>query len=283
MTIWIESSGDASSLTKLDSDEDLNAVPAVEFTKVRDEEYLSQGFTLKKPLNLHVYSLGEGRDGDMFDYGWIVNTKTREKVWIMDYYDTEPAGGSSKNRIFDGILKLEPGNYMVYYITDDSHAYRDWNESPPYDKKHWGLTITVLDENYSDGDITEYVEEKDASLLAQIIHVRDDENRRSRFTLREDGHVHIYALGEGSDGEMYDYCWIENWNTGRVVWEMTYRKTERAGGARKNRLFDDRIYLEAGDYVIYYESDDSHSFNDWNARPPHDPFNWGVTVTLAEE
>jgi hypothetical protein len=282
MTVWEVTPGEKSALVKLDSDEDLNQALVVEFTKVRDEEYLSQGFTLKKSLNLHIYALGEGDDGDMYDYGWIVNTKTREKVWMMDYDDTEQAGGASKNRVFDGIVKLEPGNYMVYYITDGSHAYHSWNMSAPLDKKKWGITVSVLDDNYKEGDIAAYEEEEDESILARVVRVRDHERKKSKFSLEQNSHIHVYAIGEGDDGEMYDYAWIENVNTGRVVWEMTFRKTERAGGARKNRLFDDRVFLEAGDYVVYYETDDSHSFNDWNDRPPRDPFNWGVTISKLE-
>ena len=64
---------------------------------------------------------------------------------------------------------------------------------------------------------------------------------------------------------------------------MTYRKTDRAGGARKNRLFDDEIYLKAGTYQVIYESDDSHSFEEWNSRPPDDPFNWGITITYVDQ
>ena len=283
LTIWTRNEADASTLAKLDMEEDYKQATIIEFNKVRDSEYLSEGFSLKKPLNLHIYALGEGRDGDMFDYGWIINAKTREKVWEMDYYDTESAGGNRKNRVFDGIIKFEPGDYIVYYITDDSHAYRSWNTAPPYDKKHWGLTLSVLDENYKEGDFGAYIPEKDPAILAQMVRVRDDERRKSAFSLTADGYVQVYAVGEGSDGEMYDYAWIENANTGRVVWEMTYRKTERAGGAKKNRLFNDRVYLEAGDYVVYYESDDSHSFNDWNERPPRDPFAYGVTISQVEK
>jgi hypothetical protein len=283
MTVWVESPGTESTMVKLDTADELTQASIVEFSEVRNEKYLSQGFTLKNPLDLHIYALGEGKDGDMYDYGWIIDSKTREKVWEMKYRYTEPGGGSNKNRLFDGIVRLEPGNYMVYYMTDDSHAYRDWNESPPYDKKSWGISISVMDDNYHEGDVIEYVEEDDPFILARLVRIRDDERKKSRFTMDKDGLVQIYALGEGSHGEMYDYAWIENVNNGRVVWEMTYRKTERAGGAKKNRLFDDRIHLEAGEYVVYYESDDSHAFNDWNARPPHDPFNWGITVSLAEE
>ena len=141
----------------------------------------------------------------------------------------------------------------------------------------------MIDNDYQDGDVLAYEPAEDASIMAQLVHIRDNVRKKSHFTQESDGHVQIYALGEGADGEMYDYAWIEDTNTGRVVWEMTYRKTERAGGARKNRLFDDRVYLEAGDYTVYYESDDSHSFADWNASPPRDPVNWGITISKAEK
>ena len=144
------------------------------------------------------------------------------------------------------------------------------------------MTISVIDDNYREGDVAEYEEEEDASVLARLVRVRDDERKKTSFSIGQDGHIHVYAIGEGSDGEMYDYAWIENANTGQVVWEMTYRKTDRAGGARKNRQFDDRVFLEAGDYYVYYETDDSHSFNDWNDRPPRDPFNWGITISQLE-
>jgi hypothetical protein len=80
---------------------------------------------------------------------------------------------------------------------------------------------------------------------------------------------------------MADYGWIEEAKTGRRVWEMTYRSTEHAGGASKNRRFDGTIRLSAGEYVLRYETDGSHAFGDWNADPPDDPEMWGVTVSQA--
>jgi hypothetical protein len=41
------------------------------------------------------------------------------------------------------------------------------------------------------------------------------------------------------------------------------------------------IHLGAGEYVLHYRTDDSHSFGAWNADPPSDPSRWGVTVSRA--
>jgi len=91
----------------------------------------------------------------------------------------------------------------------------------------------------------------------------------------------VYALGEGSDGEMFDFGWIENAATGRKVWEMEYRETEPAGGHAKNRRVDRTIRLEKGEYVLRYVSDDSHSYNNWNVSAPQDAAHWGMTVLAA--
>jgi hypothetical protein len=62
---------------------------------------------------------------------------------------------------------------------------------------------------------------------------------------------------------------------------MTYDISTHAGGARKNREWRGDIELPAGDYTMRYVSDDSHSFNHWNATPPDNRgADWGLAVYL---
>ena len=144
------------------------------------------------------------------------------------------------------------------------------------------MTITAGRET-SDGVVEVYDEYSDANIIARISAVHDNSYKQVSFTLEEDTNVHIYALGEGGSGEMYDYGWIENTSTGRVVWEMTYRMSEHAGGSDKNRMVSSVIGLPAGSYTVYYQTDGSHAFGDWNARAPSDPENWGIAVMKAED
>ena len=117
--------------------------------------------------------------------------------------------------------------------------------------------------------------------MVQLIHAGDRERMRRRFEVDEPVMVRIYAIGEGDDDEMYDYGWIED-DRGRRVWEMEYWDTEHAGGANKNRVINEVIRLKAGEYMVRYRTDGSHSFEDWNDTPPRDPDHWGITVRIEE-
>ena len=247
-------------------------------TQVGDDEIASQGFSLSSPMDVRVYAIGEGNSREMNDFGWIIDASTRQPVWQMEYRDTERAGGATKNRMVNEVVTLDAGNYIVYYVTDGSHSWDDWNSSAPRHEDAWGITLLAADGTL-DGDIIgAYDVASDPAIIAQLVAIRDDDSRGAPFSLEADTEIRIYALGEGESGDMYDYAWIEDAETGQDMWEMTYRATEHAGGARKNRAFNGTIVLPAGEYMLRYEADDSHSLESWNMIPPHDPFAYGVTL-----
>ena len=247
----------------------------VALTKLGDRESRSRGFTLNRAMDVRIYALGEGRDR-LVDYGWITNAATRQKVWEMRYADTEPAGGDAKNRLADRTIRLEKGDYIVHFVTDDSHAFDEWNAAAPSDGQHWGITVLAAQGPLDRSAVGEYAERPDPSVVAQLVRLRDDENPRKTFKLDRETQVRIYALGEGTGRSLADYGWIEDAKTGRTVWEMTYRATEPAGGAAKNRRFDGVITLPAGDYVLRYETDGSHAFGSWNAGARRSRM-WGIS------
>ena len=250
----------------------------VALTGIGNDAIKTQGFTLTRPTEIRIYALGEGRNGRMFDYGWITSADSRRRVWAMEYDATEAAGGDRKNRIVDTTVHLDKGNYVVHYVSDDSHSAQEWNATAPPDGRRWGITVLTASGTVDRTAVVPYDEKRDPAILAELTGIRDDEQVRKTFSLERDSDVRIYALGEGSGEEMVDFGWIEDVKSGRRVWEMTYRVTEHAGGAKKNRRFDGVIRLPAGDYVLRYETDSSHSFGDWNAAPPDDPEAWGITV-----
>lgn len=252
-----------------------------EIIKVGDSEARTVGFTLKRPLQVRIYAMGEGSDDEMFDYGWLLDAKTRAKVWTMRYAATEPAGGASKNRSVDDLLTLPAGHYLLNYVSDGSHSYKDWNAAAPTDRDRWGITVYAADKSFDRKTmVAAYVEAEDVDTLVDLTRTRDDSHRKERFRLDRPTRLRITAVGEGVGGTMVDYGWIED-SRGRAVWEMTYRLTDPAGGASKNRMFDGALELPAGDYVAHFITDDSHAFGDFNAAAPHDPTGWGMRVSRA--
>ena len=257
----------------------LKVNPILTLTKMGDNAFVKEGFEIDEDLKVRIHALGEGRDGRMFDYGWIEDAKTHKKVWEMTYNRTRNGGGADKNRLIDEIIELPAGSYVVYYVTDNSHSYPDWNSTPPYDPTSWGIIIYPADPKYSEKHIKRFTDiEKPSNIIVQAVRVRGDEDIRRRFTLKKQTEIRIYAIGEGEWEEMYDYGWIENVDNDEVVWKMTYEKTRWAGGAKKNRKVDTIITLKPGNYEMHYVTDNSHSFNDWNDNPPDDPINWGITI-----
>ena len=53
---------------------------------------------------------------------------------------------------------------------------------------------------------------------------------------------------------------------------------ERPGGTSIGLLVVHSISLPPGEYELNYESDGSHSFNDWNDDPPEDRIHWGISL-----
>lgn len=249
----------------------------VSLLRIGDDEAVSQGFTLTRALDVRVFAIGEGRDSRMFDYAWIEDARTYEPVWTMEYADTRHAGGTTRNREFDGVVHLPAGNYIVHYITDDSHSYGDWNGNSPIDAEFWGVTVLPASGPLEGDVVKPYDEADDPAVIARITRVSDSRQVRRSFTLEQETDVRIYAVGEGSGGEMFDYARILDVE-GREVWRMRYEDTDHAGGSSKNRSINRVIRLSPGRYEVIYRTDDTHAWGDWNSTPPADARSWGVTL-----
>lgn len=259
------------------------AFPNVVFraTKLGEREFIKKTFIVNEPLSLHIYALGEGyrNSSELADYGWIVNLQDRSRVWEMKWRNSEPAGGASKNLRFDDQVALPKGEFTLYYVTDDSHSEVDWNCAPPSDPLNYGITLMVADEkeraNFKLSSIKE-----EGDVILSMVKVGNNENRTDGFTLKRETKIRIYAIGEQSNSRrvMADYALLLDAKTRAKVWTMTADNSYHAGGASKNRYVDEIITLPAGSYIVQYNTDDSHAYNDWNSDPPFDTEHYGVTI-----
>jgi len=279
ISLLVEKESDLDHIRQVKSVE--RPAPFLEMVRIGNDRTVSRGFKLKKDMTIRVVCLGEqDRDGNMADYGWITDLGTHEKVWNMEPRQTQHAGGAYKNRMADEILRLKKGEYVVHYRTDDSHAYDRWNSSPPFDGDSWGISLWAKHkDDYASVGLFSVKEIQEKILLEKIVGVTDYQYIEKIVTIEEPLMVKVQAIGEGtkSDG-LVDYGWIENDETGNAVWVMKMEKTKHAGGAEKNRIQVDTLQLEPGRYKICYETDGSHSYNNWNASPPHNQKQYGILV-----
>lgn len=277
--LMVQDPGDRSAVHEIDVPS--RGEPLIDFSRAGDDEFFEQAFRVKRDTDVHIYALGEGVDDGWtwVDYGWIIDAKSGSTVWTMNDRNTFYAGGADKNRMYDGKLSLPKGDYVVFYLTDGSHSNDEYNAAAPFDPDGWGLQL------FGSGDVELIAADQVAQpegMLVSITRVRDNDRRRERFTLDRNTRLEIHALGEGSGDEMYDYGWIRDLDSRKVVWEMDYRDTDHAGGAQKNREVRETVDLPAGEYEVIYETDGSHAFGDWNDRQPDDPLLWGITVRRVD-
>lgn len=212
--------------------------------------------------------------GDDCDSARIERLSDGRVVWTLRDADTVPAGGGSTNVRFSGTVHLASGVYRAVAETDGGHAFGRWRFNPPHDPYFWGMTIAVRS-----GHVEEIDPWSDRQPVISLLGVGDDENRQARIQVSDTVVAFVAGMGEiWSSGTRYDYGWLEKESTGERIWEMTWETTEPAGGDRTNRKSEQVVTLMPGSYILYYQSDDSHSHEDWlRSRPTH-PARWGAAL-----
>jgi len=259
-----------------------NQTVVVSLTDVGDSDIVRQGFRVKQPLDLRIYSIGEALKDGTYDYGWISNIDTRELVWKLSWQESEPAGGAFKNRKVKKRIHLPEGRYEACYVTDNLHSGYGWNSAPPFDPDFWGLTIGVAEQNQKKNIELIDLNTPDDNVFMKLTGLGDNDFKSLGFTCKKDVDLRIYAIGEGSGGRMYDYCWIVDSMNRDKVWEMVFQNSKHAGGSIKNRMFNEVVAFKQGNYMIYCVTDENHSTQDWNAAPPYAPENWGLSILTVD-
>lgn len=255
---------------------DLNKDAIVAITRVGDSEKIEKRFSIAHDTEVKIYGVGEGIKKQFYDFGYIYDVSQNKKVWMFNRDNASKAGGGRKNVVQKSTITLSKGSYSVIFKSDDSHSFDEWNVKPPDDPQHWGIVVSLVDED-DRKNIISFDKNDIIEPIISITEVEEDTYRSKGISLSKSIKIRILSIGEGYKN-LVDYGWIINADTKEIVWEMTSRNTENAGGARKNRMVDDIIKLDAGNYIVSYVTDDSHNYDDWNDSPPFDEDMWGITI-----
>lgn len=256
----------------------------VSITRTGDSQTIKKAFRLTKKIKIRVYALGEGLRRRLHDYAWIQDMQNFKLIFVMDRKNKRRAGGALKNILYDRTIAFPAGQYMVHYVSDNSHSYPEWNRMPPNDPRSWGITLwTVSPEDRQYAESIEKLEFPEPVLA--ITKVGDNKEITRTIKLKKSMDVKILCIGEGDPLKkiMYDHGWIKKKGTNETVWKMNGNDTEFAGGSPKNRSLCETIRLDRGSYIVGYVTDDSHAYKKWNAPAPSLPDFWGITLWLTNE
>lgn len=296
--------------------------PVVTLGDLAAAEVRQQGFTLPRPMKVHIFARGAGvrfwwggRSGaQLFASGWILDAASREVLWQMDGATSHRVDG---DRVEDRYLDLPAGRYEAYFADygfGENLFLSAWIRNIDRRNLHaqaaprsshsllgaLGISREGVEQEWR-RQVARYgmqisvpsaeagsVETFDAPLrwknsFLTLAADRDGGRWSQAFRLRRPVAVHVYAEGEASGRQMVDTGWIQDARTRKAVWEMTPGKARYAGGAEKNRRQVEVIQLPAGDYIATYVTDDSHSPADWNAQPPCDPGLYGLILSTPAD
>lgn len=135
------SAGFKAGIFSVEADKDIVEAEAIaEIIKVGNSSEHEAAFTIESQKDIRIYGIGEAVNGDFFDFGWITGKESGDTVWSMSTSPVEPAGGHYKNVKSDEVIKLDPGDYILHFKSDDSHAWMVWNASPP-ESWFWGVKV----------------------------------------------------------------------------------------------------------------------------------------------
>lgn len=115
--------------------------------------------------------------------------------------------------------------------------------------------------------------------VGMIDKVQDFADKSLPIEIKTAGTYWVMTVGEGDVTGLFDKGWIENATSKDTIWDFnSYDHSFYAGGADKNRMVIEPIKLEPGSYILRYKTDDSHSYDKWNANAPDQTTLYGIML-----
>ncbi len=199
----------------------------------------------------------------------------RDHRWSISDVETESAGGGDLNRSYSGSIELGQGVYEITYKVGGNGRSTSWTANPPLLPYEWGVNVSTE----TPAKVRTLDPWNGAEPLISLLEVGDSEMRIARLETDESLDIIVYSMGEmTSNTDLYDWAWIEREGESDKIWEMSYQRSNWAGGDDSNRKEMSLMRLEPGAYFIKYRTDGSHSFEGFGKRRPTNPDRWGVAL-----
>ena len=105
-----------------------------------DQDQVRYTQPIHQNIEVLIYCVGELSDGKLVDYGWIENDQG-QVIWKMEEQHTTYAGGHQRNVKQVESFLLPKGTYRLRYVSNASHANKDWIADPPEFPFYYGITV----------------------------------------------------------------------------------------------------------------------------------------------
>lgn len=261
----------------------------LQLSDLDNKRLYEQAFELEKAASIRVDVRGayenDATDASLAAYGWIVDAKLAEPVWIM-------SGLRSSSRDIlvteQDEIQLEAGRYVAYFAALGPSP-ESWDDDTFLGlTPHWKhyrdkfyMSLSTEAEVSLSNNTTVDIPSADEHLWS----VRGVGNRARKsvfIRVQSESPVHIQAVSEWCASGC-DVARLTDLETGRAVWELTMENSEPAGGWNANRVFSGAVLLDRGVYQATFETDRRHDANRWIANPPYVPARWGMSLTTSAE
>ncbi len=282
---------------------------ALRLEKPRAGELLAAPFAIDSPVEVAIEAVGcvPKLSDDYLATAWILDAGTRRAVWSLDARERDLAPDDRFLRVASERLRLAPGRYVLYLF-----GGTQWRHEAPFRSFSNVLNdiADLINRDNPGQDPQPYLDrcfvavspapgapadalaplpatagatapgDPSAGALLDLSRASGDTVLARAFRLARPTTLRLRAYAEAArdSTRLHDWAWIEDAATGAPAWLLDGSATRRAGGARKNRLFEGEVRLPAGDYVARFVTDDTHAWGAWNAAPPVDPDAWGLAL-----
>ena len=282
---------------------------ALRLEKPRAGELLAAPFAIDSSVEVAVEAVGcvPKLSDEYLATAWILDSGTRHAVWSLDARERDLAPDDRYLRVANERLRLAPGRYVLYLFggTQWRHEapFRSFSnvlndiadlinrDNPGQDPQSYldrcfvalspapGAPANALSPLPTTADATA-PGDPSAGALLDLCRAPGDTVLARAFRLARPTtlRLRVYAEAARDSTHLHDWAWVEDAATGAPAWLLDGSATSRAGGARKNRLFEGEVRLPAGDFVARFVTDDTHAWGAWNAAPPFDPDAWGLAL-----
>ena len=192
------------------------------------------------------------------------------------------------NHGLDADMVLDTAGHLWMGGTNGLHKITTNGDQVKVDK-YQRTGITEGFKNYMDSILL-----NQAVSLAAITQVPDAQKRKKTLKLSQTTQLLLLTVGElGPVDTLYDYGWMAD-ETGTKIWSSETGNHSNAGGYfDRNFIQLDTLTLAAGNYTLYYKTNEKHAYNNWadcgcvptdyNSTAPMVKDWWGIQVLDAQQ